>query len=179
MEEKDQSMEKDVFNFTNYYIRKLSANSGDMAIWRHAFAKGVCEDIKAWSLLQKDIPSELTRYSKPEIPSYAENAVYMALSAYAACGAHAEGISFGHSAKALGDNARGRFSRLEMSNSIDKMWRNLKDIMRLISSQKGVGIDYGLLAKDLYDWQFDHIPTVRKWESEYYRSDLKKKSGAN
>jgi len=38
--------------------------------------------------------------------------------------------------------------------------------MQLLKS-KGKGLDYGTLACDLYDWQFDHIRVARKWERDY------------
>ena len=159
-------------------IRKLSIDKsdskGEKAIWRHAFAKSICEDVKAWSLLERDIPNELA--GTGGTPSYTENAAYMAIAAFAACGSNKEMVSLGQAAAALGDNSRDRFTRLEKSRTLDELWRNMKNLLRLISSNKGTGLDYSLLARDLTDWQFDPIKTVRKWERDYYHSSYDKKS---
>lgn len=142
---------------------------GEKAVWRHAFGKPVCEDIKAWSLLIKDIPDELSGIE--DSPSYAENAIYMAISAFAACGAQVDKISLGQAAAKLGDSSRGRFTRLERARTIDDLWNNLKPLLRLICSKKGSGLDYCLLAKELTKWQFDSLSTVRKWERDYYSAN--------
>ncbi len=143
-----------------------SDSKGEKAVWRHAFAKPVCEDISAWSLLQRDIPEHLAGSNGN--PSFTENASYMAIAGFAACGSHTEKVSLGQAVASLGDTSRGRFTRLERSRTLDELWRDLKDLLRLISSKKGTGLDYGLLAKDLTDWQFDAMRTIRKWERDYY-----------
>ena len=102
-----------------------------------------------------------------------ENAIYMAIAAYAACGSNVENVSLGQAASALGDSSRNRFTRLEKSRSLNELWMNLKSILRLISSKKGTGLDYGLLARDITDWQFDSIRTIRKWERDYYHKNTK------
>ena len=166
----DKEEKVSISSFVSKRITILSLDQSDVkgekAVWRHAFAKGVCDDTKAWSLLERDIPIELA--GKAEIPSYAENAVYMAIAAYAACGSHAGNITLGQAAAALGDNARDRFTRLEKSRSLDELWRNLKGLLRLISSKNGTGLDYSLLAQELTTWQFDSIKAIRKWERDFY-----------
>ncbi len=161
--------------FVSGRIRMLSADrsdaKGEKPIWRHAFAKPVCEDLAAWSLLQRDIPENLAGMGGR--PSCTENAAYMALAAFAACGANTEKVSLGQAAASLESNARDRFTRLEKSRTLDELWRNLKSLLTLISSKKGTGVDYGLLAKDLADWQFDSLKTVRKWERDYYHTATK------
>ena len=162
-------------SYVSSRIKILSIDKSDLkgekAIWRHAFAKPVCEDIKAWSLLERDIPGDFA--GKTGTPSYVENAIYMAIAAYAACGSNAENVSLGQAAAALGDSSRDRFTRLEKSRSLNELWMNLKSILRLISSKKGTGLDYGLLARDITDWQFDSIRTIRKWERDYYHKNTK------
>ena len=162
-------------SFVSSRIKILSINKsdskGEKAIWRHAFAKPVCEDIKGWSLLERDIPGDLV--GKTGTPSYVENAIYMAIAAYAACGSNMENVSLGQAAAALGDSSRNRFTRLEKSRSLNELWMNLKSILRLISSKKGTGLDYGLLARDIADWQYDSIRTIRKWERDYYHKNTK------
>jgi CRISPR type I-E-associated protein CasB/Cse2 len=141
----------------------------ERAVWRHAFAKGVCEDIKAWGLLQRDLPEELKR--EYGLPSYEEKAVYMAIAAYAACGSHTENVTLGAAAAEI--DARDRFTRLENSDDIDEFWRNIKDLLRLISSKKGPGVDYKLLAVSIYYWQFDHIKGAIRLERDYYKKGEK------
>lgn len=171
----DKNEKVTISSFVSKRIKVLSLDQadakGEKAVWRHAFAKPVCEDMKAWSLLERDIPEELT--GKTGTPSYSENAAYMAIAAYAACGTHAENVSLGQASAALGDNARVRFTRLEKSRTLDELWRNLKGLLRLISSKNGTGLDYGLLAKELTDWQFDSIKVIRKWERDFYYKNSK------
>ena len=152
---------------TDYPIRQAGS---EKPIWRHAFGKEVCEDIKAWGLLQRDLPEDLSR--KCGLPSYEENAVYMAVAAYAACGSQKSGVTLGMAAAGAG--ARDRLTRLENSSDIDEFWRNLKDILRLITSKKGTGIDYRLLAKDIYFWQIDHVKAAINFERDYYKKGEKK-----
>ena len=171
----DTEKKAEVKSFVSSRIIILSINKsdskGEKAIWRHAFAKSVCEDIKAWALLERDIPEELT--GKTGTPSYMENGIYMAIAAYAACGSNVDNVSLGQAAAALGESSRDRFTRLEKARSLNELWMHLKSILRLISSKKGTGLDYGLLAKDLVDWQFDSIRTIRKWERDYYHKNTK------
>ena len=161
-----------VNEFVLSMIRKLSIDrsdsKGEKAIWRHAFAKPVCEDVKAWSLLERDIPDELA--GTGGMPSYMENAAYMSIAAFAACGSNKERVSLGQAAAALGVNSRDRFTRLEKSRTLDELWRNLKSLLRLISSNKGPGLDYSILARDIADWQFERIRAIRKWERDYYHN---------
>ena len=145
-----------------------SDSKGEKAVWRHAFARNVCEDMRAWSLLQRDIPTDLA--GRGGYPSFTENAAYMAIAAFAACGSNTKDITLGQAVSALGDSARDRFTRLEKSRTLDEMWRNLKDMLKLISSKRGTGLDYSVLAKELTDWQFDHLRTIRKWERDYYKN---------
>ena len=142
-------------------IRQAKA---EKPIWRHAFSGDVCEDIRAWGLLQRNMPEGLRREYGP--PSYEENAIFMAMAAYAACGSHADGVSLGKAAAYV--DARERFTRLENSSDINEFWRNLKDLLRLITSKKGIGVDYRLLAKSIYFWQFDHVREAINLEREYY-----------
>ncbi len=138
----------------------------DKAIWRHAFAAQPCENIEAWSLLEKDLPEELT-WRKSE-PSYYEYAIYMALSAYAACGKQASGISLGRAAHELGESSRNRFTRVERSRTISELWANTKSLLRMVTAAQGTGIDYALLATSLVSWQYDRMSTIRQWEKDYY-----------
>ena len=161
-----------VSNRINMLAIDKSDSKGEKAIWRHAFAKKACEDMKAWSLLQRDIPDELAGSAGK--PSYVENAAYMAIAAYAACGSNASKVTLGQAAAGLGDNARERFTRLEKARTLDELWIGLKGLLRLISSNKGTGIDYAGLAQELIDWQFDSIQAVRKWERDYYWKTAKK-----
>ena len=151
-------------------IERLNGESqkakSEKAAWRHAFADPICGNIKAWGLLQRDMPKDLKREYGDA--SYEEKAVYMAVAAYAACGAKTDNMTLGSAAAVLGPGHRERFTRLENSPDIDTLWRNLKDILRLISSKNGKGIDYGLLACDLYDWQFNRVTAARNWERNYY-----------
>lgn len=165
------SKKKLIFSFINEEIANMSADvsakKAEKAVWRHALGKPVCEDVSAWGLLQRDLPGELKREFGE--PSPEERAIYFALCAYAAYGKHAEKITFGRTAAALGERQRDRVTRLENSVDFEAMCRNMKDILRLIVSKNGEGIDYGYLACDLYDWQYNRLRVARRWERDYYR----------
>lgn len=166
--EKDKDKIIGLFVSEEIAVLSLDTSSAkiEKATWRHAFARKVCEDLKAWSLLVRDMPEDMA--AKGGTPSYAENAAYMAISSYAACGAQNEGVTLGEAVASLGETSRDRFTRLERSRTVSELWRNLKPLMRLIGSKKGIGIDYSLLAKDLMRWQSDPIEAIRKWERDYY-----------
>lgn len=159
-----------VRSFVAERIILLSVDKSDSkkekAIWRHAFAKSVCEDLNAWSLLIRDMPEALAGAGGK--PSKTEKAAFMAIAAFAACGSNKKNVSLGQAAAALGPTSRDRFTRFEKSRTIEELWRNVKNLLRLISSEKGTGLDYGLLAKELTNWQFNRIETIRKWERDYY-----------
>lgn len=166
-EEKKKSVRSFVAGQIAYLSSGRPAAAGEKAVWRHAFAGGICDHVDGWGLLMRDIPEELSGINGT--PSRAEKAAYMALSAYAACGRHTNGISIGQAASALGGTSRTRFMRLEKAKTLDDLWRYLKPVLRPISSGKTNGLDYALLARDLNEWQYDRLAVVRKWEREYCR----------
>lgn len=165
----DNNKKDAIWSFVSEMTEHLK-NKGwaaEKAVWRHAFASQICGDIKAWGLLQRDLPDALK--GRGEYPSYEEKAVYMALSAFAARENNAAGVSLGTFAARLG-NKRDRFTRLENSEDIDILWRNLKDFLRFVNPE--CGIDYAKLACDLYEWQcFGRTGIARRWEREYYNVD--------
>ena len=135
----DKEKKVTVGSFVANRIKMISLDKsdakGEAAVWRHAFAKPVCEDMKAWSLLERDIPQELAGFSGK--PTEKENAAYMAISAFAACGSNTPTVSLGQAVAALGENSRQRFTRLEKSKTINELWMNLKGLLRLVSSKNG------------------------------------------
>lgn len=164
-----------LYEFVGRQIGRLEHRPGEKAAWRHAFAGGLHDgqsSLKAWSLLQRDIPDELLeRYPAGK----AEMAAYIALAAYAACGSHKSGVSLGEAAGKAGGGMRERFTRVELSADIESLWANLKAPLRIISSKGGPGIDYRLLAKDVYYWQKDSLKTAMYWERNYYGSNKENK----
>lgn len=164
-----------LYEFVGGQINRLEHRPNEKAVWRHAFARGLYEgqsSLKAWSLLQRDIPDELLeKYPAGK----AEIAAYIALAAYAACGSHKSGISLGEAAGKAGGGMRERFTRVELSADIESLWANLKAPLRIISSKGGSGIDYRLLAKDVFYWQKDSLKAAMYWERNYYRDNKKNK----
>lgn len=164
-----------LYDFVGKKICELESAPAEKAVWRHAFAKPLFEGqypIKAWALLQRDIPGELLG-KRPA--GYAEMAAYITIAAYAACGSHSSGKGLAEAAGKLGSNSRDRFTRLELSGDIDELWGNMKSLLRLIASNKETGIDYRLLAKDIFYWQANRTRTVLYWEKSYYRKDKESK----
>ena len=108
------------------------AAKAEKAKWRHAFAAPVCENIRAWGLLQSRIPETLR--GRGETPSYAETAAYMAIASYAACGGQADGVTLGQAAAKMGERQRDRFTRLENARTANSIWRELKGFLRMATS---------------------------------------------
>ena len=105
--------------------------------------------------------------------------VALIVSSVAGCGKQKKEISLGKAVQALGDSARGRFTRLEKSRTLNELWINLRGLVRLITSAKGPGIDYSMLARDIISWQNNRISVIRKWERDYYFKDTKPKKDEN
>lgn len=149
-----------------------SATRRDLAVLRHGVASEVGEDIGSWSYLMMLLPKELQGTEGDA--SYAENAACIALTLYAAGNRrHIPGVGIGQAAAALGENSRGRFFVTEACTDIPHLRVCLRGLIHLIASGKDTGIDYGMLAEDLYEWQFNRIKVVRKWERDYSQKGTK------
>jgi CRISPR type I-E-associated protein CasB/Cse2 len=177
-----EKTEMNVYQFMisqiEFLSRDIPAARREKAVWKRAGAKSmtfgglgngqICTDADAWSLLQAKMPEHLK--GRGGTPSYAENAVYIALSAFANGGKNVYERSLGRAAKVLDGASRVKFDRLLRSKDMSEVKRNLPPVLSIINSKNGPGLDYAGLADDIYRCQFGAdtcLDVRRKWERDY------------
>ena len=135
-----------------------------------------------WGLFLKDMPEKLM--GKGGEPSYAEQAIYTALTLFAL---HQQGHSgpmygdgeedrLGRAARKLVHNEedeehiRMRLGVVAKSEDMTELSYHLKTVVRLLGNSD-IKLDYVDLAKDLYWFQFEaYADRVRlKWGQDFYR----------
>lgn len=132
-----------------------------------------------WGEFLSGLPEELRSTSGD--PSRAEWAIYIALTLYAM---HQQGktdsvqvadVSLGHAAMRMvgGEEERQRIWRrlnlVAQADDMQEMCYRLRQLVSLFRSE-GVGLDYALLAADLYQYQFeDSANQVRlRWGQDFF-----------
>lgn len=132
-----------------------------------------------WGEFLSGLPEELR--STSGAPSRAEWAIYTALTLYAM---HQQGktdsvqvadVSLGHAAMRMvgGEEERQRIWRrlnlVAQADDMQEMCYRLRQLVSLFRSE-GVGLDYALLAADLYQYQFeDSANQVRlRWGQDFF-----------
>ena len=133
-----------------------------------------------WGTFLAGLPEELR--SPSGAPSHAEWAIYTALTLYAlhqqgkADGVHAEDISLGKAALCLAgrdEEARQRIWRrmnlVAQADDMQEMSYRLRQLVTLLKAG-GVGLDYALLAADLFEYQFEEAANrVRlRWGQDFF-----------
>lgn len=132
-----------------------------------------------WGMFLSGLPEELRSYSGA--PSRAEWAIYTALTLYAmhqqgkTDSVHAADVSLGHAAMRMAGNEEAReriWRRLNLvaqADDMQEMCYRLRQIVSLFRSE-GVGLDYALLAADLYEYQFEGSANqVRlRWGQDFF-----------
>lgn len=160
-----------------------------LAKMRKGVGKVPGADPELWGILFEDLPEELT--GRGNTPGRAELALYAALTLYAIHqqsrslkeeNAHQRGIGFGRAAGEMAAKepdslkaVRRRFNAAAVSSDLTELAWHMKGMVQLFR-QKEVGLDYGQIAIDFYDYQIlDQMPGVRlKWGRDFYRSCSKK-----
>lgn len=144
-----------------------------------------------WSVFE-DFPEQYM--SDNDTPSKEEWSFYIALTLFAMHQQghdvekepmHVEGIPFGQAVRRLappGDEdalarVRRRFNIVATSSDISELSYHLRGIIQLMRSA-GIPLDYGLLADNLYHYQFpDRVSRVRlKWGQDFYRRNANEES---
>ena len=158
-----------------------------MAELRRGLGKTPGDIPKLWGIILKGMPEEM--YSKTGDPSYAEWAVYIALTLYAyhqqgesVC-VNVEGISIGNAASRLckGDEDRKRvehrFFPVVTAADMPEFNRHLRTIVQLLKAD-GIKLDYPMLAADIYTYQLsDSVSSVKlRWGQDFYRINNNKES---
>lgn len=176
-----------VRQYTQRQISRLDKQRGDsqgraaMAHLRRGIGSKPGEQPMLWGSFLAGMPEEL--YSPSGEPSRAEWAVYTALTLYAlhqqgrGDSVQAEGVSLGSAALRLAGNSEEerervwrRLNLVAQADDMQEMSYRLRQMVTLLKAG-GVGLDYALLAADLFDYQFDSAANrVRlRWGQDFFR----------
>lgn len=175
-----------VGNYTNRKLKKIAAMTNDsakkkmLAELRRGVGKQPGELPELWGMIFEDMPEELLgKYSEP---SKAEWAVYISLTLYALhsqssdTDMNVEKISVGAAAARIVDEKQdnmerimNRMSRILNFNTIKDIERHLRSLTELMKND-GVGLDYEMLARDLFLLQSaEYSKSVKlKWGRDFY-----------
>ncbi len=180
----------DVYSFVKYKLSSITNRSEPetravLAILRRGVGRKPGELPQLYGEFLKGMPEKM--YSSGNGPSYAEWAVYIALTLYAL---HQQGknvesenmnrdnVSLGEAASRLAedDDERERIWRrlciAAQSDDMTEMSYHLRGLVQLLRA-KDVPLDYPRLAKDLYLYQLSEKwqESVRlKWGQDFYRT---------
>ena len=160
----------------------LGSSKAQLARLRRGAGKRPGELPELWGIFLRNMPEELM--GKEGRPSYAEWAIYTALTLFAlhqqghSEPMHAEGEEnrLGRAVKKLAhgeeeeENVRRKFSIAARSDDMEELSYHLKTLVRMLGSND-IKLDYEDLAKDLYRFQFENdTDQVRlKWGQDFYR----------
>lgn len=171
-----------------------------LAKLRRGVSRQLGEKPELYEILLGDVPEEL--YSKGDNPSYAEWAIYTALTLFAL---HQQGkehpMSVGgnpenkHTGNSLGAAVgylvkkhrerelaiKRRFDAVATANEFTELAHHARGIIQLLRAGD-ITLDYPRFAEDLYWFQFDETRNrIRlRWGEDYYRitqSNVEKKKG--
>lgn len=183
--------EKQIRNYVKMQMELLAGDAGtldlgsskaQLAQLRRGAGKRPGELPELWGIFLRNMPEELM--GKEGRPSYAEWAIYTALTLFAlhqqghSEPMHAEGEEnrLGRAVKKLAhgeeeeENVRKKFSITARSDDMEELSYHLKTLVRMLGSND-IKLDYEDLAKDLYRFQFENdADQVRlKWGQDFYR----------
>lgn len=167
-----------------------SSSKAQLAQLRRGIGKSPGELPELWGVFLKNMPEELM--GKDGKPSYAEWAVYTALTLFAL---HQQGHSvpmneegeenrLGRAMRKLArstedeENIRRKLSIAARSDDMAELSYHLKTLVRLFGNHD-IRLDYVELAKDLYWFQFENqADQIRlKWGQDFYRFAETKDNG--
>lgn len=183
--------EKQIRNYVKKQMEMLAGDAGtldlgsskaQLARLRRGAGKRPGELPELWGIFLRNMPEELM--GKEGRPSYAEWAIYTALTLFAlhqqghSEPMHAEGEEnrLGRAVKKLAhgeeeeENVRRKFSIAARSDDMEELSYHLKTLVRMLG-RNDIKLDYEDLAKDLYRFQFENdTDQVRlKWGQDFYR----------
>lgn len=171
-------------------LRDTSGGKAKLALLRRGAGKVPGEIPELWGAFLTDIPEKML--SQNGDPTYGEWAVYLALTLFAvhqqghADFIHTEGIGLGSAASSLMDKPSDeererilrRFGPVVTAKDMVGLSYHLRSFIQLMSS-KSIGLDYVMLAEDIYSFQFlEQKKKVQlKWGQDFYYT--KKTEGEN
>lgn len=167
-----------------------SGSKAYLAQLRRGVGKCPGELPELWGMFLKNMPEELM--GKNGKPSYAEWAVYTALTLFAFHQqGHSEPMNMEGEEHRLGravrklvhneedeENIRLKLSIAARADDMIELSYHLKTVVRLLGNSD-IPLDYVELAQDLYWFQFDkYVDQIRlKWGQDFYRSVKTKENG--
>ena len=181
------SMNNMVRQFTLRQITRLEKQRNDsqgraaLAHLRRGIGHAPGELPLLWGSFLSGLPEELC--SSSGTPSHAEWAIYTALTLYAlhqqgkTDSMQAEGVSLGNAALRLAggsDEEQQRIWRrlnlVAQADDMQEMSYRLRQLVTLLKTN-GIGLDYALLASDLFEYQYDSSANrVRlRWGQDFFR----------
>ena len=194
MSEKKPSVRDKVGNYVYGQITMLSddmKNSGGkakLAALRRGAGKIPGELPELWGSFLNNLSDDMI--SRSSKPTEAEWAIYLSLTLYAlhqqgsSESVHAEKISLGKAASMLmsepTDDERERvlrrFGPVVTAKDMPELSHHLRCFIKLIRS-KSIKLDYVMLARDLYDFQFEEKrrKTQFRWGQDFYYIEKNKK----
>jgi CRISPR system Cascade subunit CasB len=179
---------KQVGDFVKTKISKLSATA-DTGGGKATFAKlrrGIGEPPgsmpELWDVTLDGLPESLQ--SRDGAPSKGEWAVHTALTLYAlhqqGKDVHAQSMNapergFGRAVRGLvtsedeESRVKRRFDAVATASSMEELAHHMRGLINLLKS-KDIGLDYAMLARDIYQYQFegsrDHVRL--RWGQDFY-----------
>lgn len=153
-----------------------------LARLRRGAGKAPGEIPELWGEFLNGIPENML--SRNGEPSYAEWAMYLALTMYALHqqgngeSVHSEGMTLGKAtAKLMTENTDDerervlrRFGPVVTAKDMSELSHHLRCLIQLIASKKDIKLDYVQLADDIYLFQFDseRKKIQLKWGQDFY-----------
>lgn len=176
---------KDVSAYVRQKINLLAFGSDStraLAELRRGIGKEPGDQPQLWGYFLEGMPESMMGINEP---SRAERAIYTALTLFAlhqqgsdpnSSLMHCEGVSFGTAVSKMRteynkESLGRRFRIASTSSSVEELANHLRSMIQLLK-RDGIGLDYGMLASDLYLFQFPEFASrVRlKWGEDYYRT---------
>lgn len=159
--------------------RTESGGRAALARLRHGVGHIPGELPQLWGDFLSGLPEEM--YSKSGKPTYEEWAIYIALTLFAlhqqgkTASMAAQGVSLGKAAAKLAANEEGqeriwpRLNLVALSDDMPEMAYRLRQLITLLRASD-IGLDYGMLAEDLYEYQFaEAVGRVRlRWGQDFF-----------
>lgn len=175
-------------NYVTWKVEQLlrasneSAQKAALANLRHGLGRSPGEIPELWGAFLQDLPEEL--YGTSTGASREEWAVYLALTLFAlhqqgknpqTLSMHQKGQGLGKAMQQLIHTSedepriRRRFNVLATSADIQEMSTHLRSVIQLLRGES-IPLDYGLLAKDIFWYQFpEYAANVRlAWGRDFY-----------
>lgn len=173
-----------------WLLTNAAWNPGILAELRRGAGKAPGDNARLFGYFLEGMPE--TFYGYRNNPSYAEWAIYIALTTLAVHQQgndvvkkpmHKDGVSIGKAAATLAmikgksdpqvDRIRKRFFKLMSASTVEDLSVGLRTLVRLFKdANPAIEVDYALLARDIYFFQIPScVSNLRlKWGEDFYAS---------